>query len=107
MTEEDQRVVMEIDRLALQTTDPAAMQLFVEREKLSKQLKTWKVGAFAAAAVVGLIAWVAVIPAGEWTFLESCAVALAAFWIMVVIGRKRLDSQFDDWIARARKIAGG
>ena len=103
-TEEDRRIVMEIDRLALETTDPAAMQLFVEKEKLSKQLNTWRIGAAVAAAVVGLIAWEAVIPPSEWTFLESCAVALAAFWILVVIGRKRLDSQFDDWMGRARQV---
>jgi len=105
-TEEDRRIVMEIDRRALETTDPAAMQLFVEKEKLSKQLNTWRIGAAVAAAVVGLIAWEAVIPPGEWTFLESCAAALAAFWIIVVIGRKRQDSQFDNWMARARKFVG-
>ena len=105
-TEDDQRIVMEIDRLALQTTDPLAMQLFVEKEKLSKQLKTWKIGAAVAAAVVGLIAFVAVIPAGSWAFLGSCAVALAAYWVLVIVGGKRLGSQFENWLARARKLVG-
>ncbi len=107
MTEDDRRVLIEIDRRAVETTDPGAMQLFIERERLAKQLKTVRIGAIVAAGGAGLIAWLAVLPAGEWTFLESCAVALAAFWIVVVIGGKRLDSRFDNWMTRARKAIDG
>jgi hypothetical protein len=107
VTEDDRRVLIEIDRRALETTDPGAMQLFTERELLAKQLRTVRIGASVAAVVAGLIAWLAVLPAGEWTFLESCAIALAAFWIVLVIGRKSLDSRFDNWMTRARKAIDG
>lgn len=42
MNDDIEHINAEIDRLALKTTDPGPMQLFVEREQLRKRMQMWK-----------------------------------------------------------------
>ena len=58
MNDDVDRISAEIDRLALQTTDPVPMQLFIERGKLQKRMQMWKWGGGAIAILAGIVAFV-------------------------------------------------
>ena len=56
MNDDIDHINAETDRLALKTTDPEPMRLFVGREQLRKRMQTRKFGSHAAAILAGIIA---------------------------------------------------
>jgi hypothetical protein len=104
MSDDVDRVVAEIDRLALQTTDPMPMQLFVERAKLQKRQKMWKLGGGAFGILTGSVAFVALFANNDYGVPEAGAVAVVVFFLIAVIGRGDINAKTENWLVRARQV---
>ncbi|HZQ39580.1 MAG TPA: hypothetical protein VFA87_02265 [Rhizomicrobium sp.] len=107
MSEDIDRINAEIDRLALQTTDPKPMQLFVERENLRRRAQIWILGGGAAAVALGCIAFFVFFGNSDYGFLEGAGVAAVLYFLISIVGRRDLNTRMADWLARARQVVGG
>ena len=107
MSDDIDRINAEIDRLALQTTDPEPMQLFVEREKLRKRAQIWTFGGGGAAILAGLIAFFVFFSGDDYGVPEAGATAVAVFFVIATIGKRDLNARMQGWLARARQVTGG
>ena len=96
----------ETDRLALKTTDPEPMRLFVGREQLRKRMQTRKFGSHAAAILAG-IAFFSFFASDDYGVIEASVVGIAAAFLVMIAGRRALNAQVQDWLGRARQVAGG
>jgi hypothetical protein len=93
MSDDIDRINAEIDRLALHTTDPRPMELFVEREKLRKRAQMWKLGGGAVAVLAGLLAFFVFFANHEYGVPEAGAVAVAVFFPIATIARRDLNAK--------------
>jgi len=95
----------EINRLALETTDPAPLALFAERETLLKRMQAWKVGSLSVSIVIGIIAAFGVFH-GEWQVIQGGFTALVFYIVLLLIGRFDVDARAGAWLNRARAVVG-
>ena len=54
MSDDIDHINAEIDRLTLQTTDPRPLNLFLERAKIQKRLRIWKIAMIPVAILLAM-----------------------------------------------------
>lgn len=107
MNDDVERINAEIDRLALKTTDPKPMELFVEREKLRNRSKTWKSASVAVAIVAGIVAYFAFFTESDFGVVEAGVVAVVVMFLVLMLARHDIGTRMESWLARARQVVGG
>jgi hypothetical protein len=106
MNDDTDHINAEIDRLALKTTDPEPMRLFVERENLRKRAQMWRLGGGGVAILIGVIAFVVFFGNDDYGVPEAGGVAVVVFFLIAVVGRRDLNVRIQDWLTRARQVVG-
>ncbi len=106
MNDDIEHINAEIDRLALKTTDPGPMQLFVEREQLRKRMQMWKMANIATAILVGIIAFVVFFTNDDYGVPEAGGVGVVAAFLVAIVGRRDINTRLENWLARARQVVG-
>jgi hypothetical protein len=107
MTDDIDHINAEIDRLTLQTTDPRPLSLFLERGKIQKRLRIWKVGIIVVSILAGVIALFAFFLNDDYGVPEAIGVALVTLVPITLIGRHDLATRTNAWLAQARQLVNG
>jgi hypothetical protein len=107
MSDDIDHINAEIDRLTLQTTDPRPLSLFVEREKIQKRLRIWKVVTIAVSILVGVISLFVFFLKDDYGVPEAIGVTLVTLFLITLIGRHDLTTRTNAWLAQARQLVNG
>jgi len=107
MNDDIDHINAEIDRLALKTTDPRPMQLFMERENLRKRAQMWKLGGGGVAILTSIIAFFVFFSNNDYGVPEAGGVAVVVFFLIATFGRRDLNARTEAWLARARQVVTG
>ena len=108
-----EKLVAEIERLTLHTTEKAPFELFVELGQIEKLPKIWKYGGIAFGALAAIVSFFAfgdrmdTLPpfgSGGGASLYATYIGLALFAAAALIGRWNIDARFLRWVDKAERV---